>query len=83
MKELGFEYSIGAPPAKDWLFLSSALSPARHFLAFGNRRRKGSLISYLFEPFIIVVQPGRQLSTLVLLSKELYHGQAISSILRK
>lgn len=50
------------------------------FLAFGNRKRKGSFISYLFEPFIIVVQPGRQLSTLVLLSKELYHGQAISSI---
>jgi hypothetical protein len=34
-------------------------------------RIKGSLISYLFEPFIIVVVPGRQLSTLVLLSKEL------------
>lgn len=34
-------------------------------------RIKGDLISYLFEAFFIVVVPGRQLSTLVLFSKEL------------
>lgn len=80
MTELGFEYSVGDSPAKDWVFLSCFLSWPLDFLAFRNRR-KGSLISYLFEPFIIVVHPGRRLSTLILfLSKELYHGQAVSSI---
>lgn len=42
------------------------------FYSILERREAGDLISYLFEAFIIVVVPGRQLSsTLVLFSKEL------------